>query len=729
MATSTHCGLTSRPGSGRRFGGVALLCALGAACMLLSLPPSARAASLRDYPAFVEINAIAALQAGGFVVAGRVRTESSPPDRSGLLYLSDNGEPHGEVVELLSPKGDHPTVVARALARLPGDDLIVGGWVAGNDANPDAWLCRVTASGTIVWNKVYESDLQEKIYTVGLVGSGRALAVGRSQLGDKDEPARGLARWIDVETGDVVGGEAGFACDKGSTRCAFQDFTELDDGSLIFAGWKTKADKTDDIWLLKTDANGAPVSSISFGEVGNDVAFAVASLDDAVAAGGSQNKGKAKAPAVTRLGTGLDGRSQVDLPEAKLGSIQSIEALPDAKTFLIAGTAAAQATAKPSAFLALLRDDKPAERVADSTLPTGPSVFTGIAISAEGTIALAGSAGSGSDERGIVWFGALENLCPATPPNEQAAIYETTRDRIVCATKQTPSRLKISVDTPRSAVIVQPLLGDIDALVLRGDAVVDSSFGRDFATELLVLPADVTDVELQIPSTTSLAMFSVRVTEIVDPPSESEEAGADGDEGIDAARFVDFALRSLGFDVAADSKAVGTRSVSYNRRAVLAFEASEGLALDGVLSKQERATLLARAARRIEAAAARAAKKGTDAAKSAPPAIALEEGYFVRSMSAGLNEGGWYGQGEFEDNSTYSGLWSGDLKQTPTPVLGVWKVSGHCTILLGAVDGLQSAWSLDDLFAISVGVVRWDNEIVHAGGLSHVDRKNPCGSA
>jgi hypothetical protein len=87
---------------------------------------------LRDYPAFVEINAIAALQAGGFVVAGRLRTESNPSDRSGLLYLSENGEPTGEVVELPSPMGDHPTVVAHALARLSGDDLIVGGWVAGS---------------------------------------------------------------------------------------------------------------------------------------------------------------------------------------------------------------------------------------------------------------------------------------------------------------------------------------------------------------------------------------------------------------------------------------------------------------------------------------------------------------------------------------------------------------------------------------------------------------------
>src|SRR5206468_3870940 len=101
------------------------------------------------------------------------------------------------------------------------------------------------------------------IYAIKRLSNGNLLAVGRKQEGEGNLPCRGYMIFIDErgETADISEDTA--APSANTRRSAFQDVAEMADGSLVFAGWATQSNNTDDIWVFKRSADGKKTKAVT----------------------------------------------------------------------------------------------------------------------------------------------------------------------------------------------------------------------------------------------------------------------------------------------------------------------------------------------------------------------------------------------------------------------------------------------------------------------------------
>ena len=749
--------------------------------VLLSLPRNGYALNQHDYLEFVQINAVKSLDDGGFAIVGLLRSGPGPT-KSGFLRLSSSGDPVGQVVELPTPT-DHTEVVATGLERLPGGDLVVCGWALKERSDTDFWLARINPNGKVAWQWVSNSKLQEKLYEVKQLADGKLLAVGRSQLGEKDKPSHGAAVWLDADTGKLVKQEIA-DCPDARQRCGFQDVTELSNGGLIFAGWITK--KSDDIWLLKASEEGKPIKSVIFGNSGNDVAFAIASLDDSVLVAGTTRDGKSTQTAVLiRFDAALAKKTPIEILQANSGQARAIESLGLAKRFVIAGVITDNSTSK--AFSANLPSDSTKAEVTDVASPE--SQFSSVASDGQGNVAMAGWAGTGGGRHGILGFRSGGVLCSADSTISTLAI-DHPEDRLEtgCAVAGKPARFKLTASQPDAVIVVRPTAGDIDAFLVSGETITDSSLNTKRAPEILILPVETNDLELSIASTTPVAAFELSVATVSAPkveraakPSSGEEEDtetvddalpadnadasaasankeeddetADSDEAdetsddeaeasqdetegaahaaagssFEEARLTAFALRSLGYDVSGEPAELDETVQTFDKRAILAFQAAAGFPLTGQLQDSERVLLLQNAAKEVDALAQQAAATARGIAAASPLIPFTEDDAKLNSLAGGMAQSGTYAVGHYKNGSEFSGLWQGDLNDDPLPRLGVLQITKDCSFAFGMAEGFDASSDVDQPAVGALGVIRNHGSITVDGDFNGRRPSTDCG--
>jgi hypothetical protein len=748
-----------------------------AVSLLTLLPRAGQALSVKDYAEFVQINGVKPLDDGGFAVIGLLRSDAGPT-RSGFLRLSASGEPLGTAVELPAPDGDYSGVVAMGLERLPSGDLVLCGWAAKEGGNANFWLMRLSPDGTVVWNHAWSTNaLQQKFYEVKRLSSGKLLAVGRSQLGEKDKAAYGAALWIDADTGNEVKDEKTgknmhrtYDCPDGALRCAFQDVAEVSDGSLVFAGWVTTKAKADDIWVLKTGVDGKPVKSATYGETGNDVAFSVASLGDRVLVAGTTRQEKdAQMVALARFDAALNKRTTISFPDPGKGQARAIEPLPYAKRFLIVGEMIEGLTSK--GFAANLPADGTKAAI-DDVAPQEASQFASITVDGEGNVVMGGGVGTGVNRRGLAGYRTESDLCPAGQNASTLVIDAPEGARQAgCAVASKPARLKLTGTKTDVVIVVRPEVGDIDAVIVRGETIVDASLNTQRASEILLLPADPRDLELSVAATTPMAVFALAVTTLAETSaSEQEKAaetssgeGADDEsaaagasdeasddaaeddteaqdaageknpqgDGVpsidDARRLTDFALRSLGYDVPGEPVELDGSIRPFDRRAILAFQAAEGFPLTGELQENERLVLLRGAAMQIDALAQKAAATARKIAAVSPSQEFSGEDEKLESLAGGVAQDGSYAVGRYKSGAEFSGLWQGDLSDNPLPKLGVLQLTNDCTFAFGMANGFNASYDIGQPSFGTLGMIRHDGQIGFFGDFYNRPLSTECG--
>ena len=218
------------------------------------------ALEFRTYPEFAQLVAIQTSPDGGFGLAGYLRTQ---PGRvqSGFLRIGSNGERLGRPLALPPPDEQHPQTWVSGLLLLPDGDYVAAGWAENPRGKPDGWLIRFTPEGEVVWNVILASDQDQRIYSVKRHPGGSLIAVGRVQEGsDIRQRAQGYLAFVDPLNGKSRDFQIPFNAE--TRRSAFQDVAVLPDGALAFTGWVTKADGTDDIWLLRLNQEGGAPRSI-----------------------------------------------------------------------------------------------------------------------------------------------------------------------------------------------------------------------------------------------------------------------------------------------------------------------------------------------------------------------------------------------------------------------------------------------------------------------------------
>jgi hypothetical protein len=687
----------------------------------------------RSYPDFVQIQAVAPRPEGGFAIVGFLRGEGGKTP-SAFLQIGANGDPVGRPSILPPPNPQHPQVWVSGLLPLLNGDYVVTGWAENQRNKPDGWMARITPNGDVVWNVTTEHAWDQRLYSVKRLSNGNLVAAGRVQQGAQETklPSRGYAIVLDESNGaELSKWELPFG--GTTTRSGFQDVTEAADGNLLFVGWMTKPDGTDDAWALKTNASGKVIKSVTFGEAGNDIAWSAIPLGTGFAIAAVLRKTREpRDPSVGSLvlfDKDLSGRTSVNLDRWVQGASQMkvVYEIPSTGQIIVAGQNGATNTADPVAIGALVttQTSMASLEVAGAGAPI--STFRAVAVDSAGNLAMVGEARQAKDRplRGFIGVRAAAAACvPDARRVDEISAALTARMKLrhaACASPSRPARFRIGDGGKNTAVVVRPIVGDVDAYLMRGEKILDTSLNSRQRPEILPLPASGAGLEVAVTSTTPFSIFQITLVTIGSPGTDAavapelDAADADNQESeSEDGSPLGQALRRLGFDLLGAEHAAATAGDIGVRRAIMAFQAGEGFPVTGVLAAPELVRLRGLVSREIDVDARRAAETAREVAGRLETVPASDRsGSSLRSFKGSVYNGRLYGTGELAFGAFFDGEWTinSESASDQQPIQGVVRDNSDCTIaLLTATDA--SAGTLSGLLTGSVGVLRRGRNII-----------------
>lgn len=185
---------------------------------------------------------------------------------------------------------------------------IVGGYsdspVSGNKTSRilmfDYWVVKVDASGAKVWDKTFGGDSNDYLTKIALTSDGGYLLAGYSSSsahGSKTSPSRGVDDYWIVKI-DAAGTKVWEKSFGGTGADKLYTIRALAGGGFILGGGSASGisgTKTiagfggTDFWIIEIDAAGEVVWEKVFGGSGEDVARAVARVDDGYLLAGSSD--------------------------------------------------------------------------------------------------------------------------------------------------------------------------------------------------------------------------------------------------------------------------------------------------------------------------------------------------------------------------------------------------------------------------------------------------------
>lgn len=197
-------------------------------------------------PFFHQANDIVQTMDGGYVVAGRRVASSTSADwDASLLKLDASGG-----IEWQRTYGGAGIELAYAIRQVPD-----GGYVVAGESNSfgsgraDAWVLRLDAGGSVVWQRAYGGPGDDHAYAIALAPDGGYLVAGDTRsFGDGIH----YDAWIvKLDAGGNIGWQRAFGG-------AYDDFGRAAqatlDGGYIVAGYGQRP--LEQAFLLKLDASG-----------------------------------------------------------------------------------------------------------------------------------------------------------------------------------------------------------------------------------------------------------------------------------------------------------------------------------------------------------------------------------------------------------------------------------------------------------------------------------------
>lgn len=164
-----------------------------------------------------------------------------------------------------------------------------GGVVAGYGGTKDIWLLKLTANGTLVWQKRYGGTGLDIATHLHLLEDGNILLTASSSSNDGNiKGNHGTGGFTDAVLMklDANGNFLWSKCFGGSKNEELLDI-EIINGRIYLAGYANSTDgdippsqKNYDVWLLAVDGNGNKIYSKVYGGSQNDVAYSMTKGDD-----------------------------------------------------------------------------------------------------------------------------------------------------------------------------------------------------------------------------------------------------------------------------------------------------------------------------------------------------------------------------------------------------------------------------------------------------------------
>jgi regulation of enolase protein 1 (concanavalin A-like superfamily) len=185
-----------------------------------------------------------------------------------------------------------------------GGFVIVGSTNSFGAGEDDIWIIKTNVNGDTIWTKTYGGNTGEEGYSVQQTNDGGYIIVGYTDSfgsGEDDvwlikTDENGDSLWAKTFGGS--GDEGGFSVEQ------------TDDGGYIIAGYTTSFGAgEEDVWLIKTDANGDTLWTQTFGGSWYDCAHSVQQTTDGgyIIAGEIGIIPKSGAPAVWLIKTDTSG--------------------------------------------------------------------------------------------------------------------------------------------------------------------------------------------------------------------------------------------------------------------------------------------------------------------------------------------------------------------------------------------------------------------------------------
>ncbi len=156
-----------------------------------------------------------------------------------------------------------------------GGFILTGYTRSSGPSGRNVWLVKTDPSGAAEWNYAFGGNSDDEGHSVWQTSDGGYIAAGlTSSFG-----AGGKDVWL-VKT-DAAGNEDWTRTFGGASDDEAYAVQETDDGGLIVAGVTSSFGAgSRDVWLIKTDAAGAPIWTRTLGGYGSDGAWSVSQTSD-----------------------------------------------------------------------------------------------------------------------------------------------------------------------------------------------------------------------------------------------------------------------------------------------------------------------------------------------------------------------------------------------------------------------------------------------------------------
>lgn len=206
---------------------------------------------------------------GGYIVCGTKASYDSPKSYIYLIKTDANGSNLWDK-EFDAEFQDQ----GRSVEQTADGGYIVFGTAAHGDGGKDFRLIKTDANGDRLWDKTFGGEGDDEGFSVQQTVDGGYIVCGTTYLsGDKNEDARLIKTDAD---GNALWDKTFSRSDRDSGRSVQQ----TKDGGYIICGSTESEGAGDDVWLIKTDAEGNKLWDKTFGSENLDVGNAVQQTQD-----------------------------------------------------------------------------------------------------------------------------------------------------------------------------------------------------------------------------------------------------------------------------------------------------------------------------------------------------------------------------------------------------------------------------------------------------------------
>jgi hypothetical protein len=207
---------------------------------------------------------------GGFIVAGRTRSFGAGAGDLWLLKLDADGD----TLWTRTSGGGAPDY-GFSVGQTSDSGYIVAGYTLSFGAGgSDVYLVRTDADGNTLWARTYGGTGTDEGYSTQQTTDGGYIVAGRTTSfgGGGDD--------VYLVKTDANGDTLWTRAYGGSSGEGAESVQQTTDGGYIITGRAYSSQNMEDIWLLKTDANGDTLWTRTYGGSESDIGFCVQQTTD-----------------------------------------------------------------------------------------------------------------------------------------------------------------------------------------------------------------------------------------------------------------------------------------------------------------------------------------------------------------------------------------------------------------------------------------------------------------